>query len=89
MSITIKNKAATRRQTGSGSSLQDALRGKAQVIGGAKGLGKTVSSISVLESVDPGVLVQEVFPHDKYSGSEIVITGRADLSYFGEWPLSN
>ena len=48
---------------------------QAKVIGGAKGLGKTVSSISVLESVDPGVLVQEVFPHDKYSGSEIVITG--------------
>lgn len=48
---------------------------QAKVIGGAKGLGKTVSSISVLESVDPGVLVQEVFPHEKYSGSEIVITG--------------
>ena len=48
---------------------------QAKVIGGAKGLWKTVSSISVLESVDPGVLVQEVFPHDKYSGSEIVITG--------------
>ena len=48
---------------------------QAKVIGGAKGLGKTVSSISALESVDPGVLVQEVFPHDKYSGSEIVITG--------------
>ena len=29
---------------------------QAKVIGGAKGLGKTVSSISVLESVDPGVL---------------------------------
>ena len=26
---------------------------QAKVIGGAKGLGKTVSSISVLESVDP------------------------------------
>lgn len=34
---------------------------QAKVIGGAKGLGKTVSSISVLESVDPGVLVQRYF----------------------------
>ena len=34
---------------------------QAKVIGGAKGLGKTVSSISVLESVDPGVLVQDVY----------------------------
>ena len=48
---------------------------QAKVLGGEKGLGKTVSSISVLESVDPGLLVHEVFPHNKYSGSEIVITG--------------
>ena len=48
---------------------------QAKVLGGAGGLQKVVSSISVLESTDPGVLVNEVFPHDKYSGSEIVITG--------------
>ena len=48
---------------------------QAKVLGGERGLRKTVSSISVLESVDPGVLVHEVFPHNKYSGSEIVITG--------------
>ena len=48
---------------------------QAKVLGGEKGLGKTVSSISVLESIDPGVLIHEVFPHNKYSGSEIVITG--------------
>lgn len=48
---------------------------QAHVLGGAGGLKKVVSSISVLESTDPGVLVNEVFPHDKYSGSEIVITG--------------
>ena len=48
---------------------------QAKVLGGARGLSRTVSSISVLESVDPGVLVHEVFPHNKYSGSEIVITG--------------
>lgn len=48
---------------------------QAKVLGGERGLGKTVSSISVLESVDPGVLVHEVFPQNKYSGSEIVITG--------------
>ena len=34
-----------------------------------------VSSISVLESTDPTVLVNEVFPHNKYAGGEIVITG--------------
>ena len=48
---------------------------QAKVLGGAGGLQKVVSSISVLESTDPSVLVNEVFPHDKYSGSEIVITG--------------
>lgn len=48
---------------------------QAKVLGGKKGLKKTVSSISVLESVDPAVLVHEMFPHDKYSGGEIVITG--------------
>lgn len=48
---------------------------QAKVLGGAGGLQKVVSSITVLESTDPGVLVNEVFPHDKYSGSEIVITG--------------
>ena len=48
---------------------------QAKVLGRAGGLQKVVSSISVLESIDPGVLVNEVFPHDKYSGSEIVITG--------------
>lgn len=53
---------------------------QAKVIGGAKGLGKTVSSISVLESVDPGVLVQEVFPHEKYSGSETGAVLRGGVS---------
>lgn len=48
---------------------------QARVIGGAGGLKKVVSSISVLESTDPGVLINEVFHHNKYPGSEIVITG--------------
>ena len=48
---------------------------QARVIGGAGGLKKVVSSISVLESTDPGVLINEVFRHNKYPGSEIVITG--------------
>ena len=48
---------------------------QAKVLGGQNGLNKAVSSISVLESVNPDVLVQEVFPQDKYSGGEIVITG--------------
>ena len=50
------------------------LRG-AKVVGGHRGLGKIVSSISVLESTDPGVLVDEVFPQGEFYGSEIVITG--------------
>ena len=48
---------------------------QAKVLGGAGGLKKVVSSISVLEATDPSVLVKEVFPQDKYFGSEIVITG--------------
>ncbi len=48
---------------------------QARVLGGAGGLDKVVSSISVLESIDPEVLVSEVFPSGKYAGSEIVITG--------------
>lgn len=48
---------------------------QARVLGGAGGLEKVVSSISVLESVDPDALVAEVFPHSRYSGGEIVITG--------------
>ena len=48
---------------------------RAKVIGGHRGLSKVVSSISVLESTDPGVLVDEVFPQGEFFGSEIVITG--------------
>lgn len=48
---------------------------QARVLGGAGGLNKVVSSVSVLESTDPGILVHELFPHDKYSGGEIVISG--------------
>ena len=44
---------------------------QARVIGGAGGLKKVVSSISVLESTDPGVLINEVFRHNKYPGSEM------------------
>ncbi|MEZ3488190.1 MAG: PucR family transcriptional regulator [Lachnospiraceae bacterium] len=48
---------------------------RAKVLGGHKGLSKIVSSISVLESVDPGILIDELFPRGEYFGSEIVITG--------------
>ena len=48
---------------------------QAKVLGGKGGLNKVVSSISVLESVDPEVLVKEVFPQDTAYGSELVITG--------------
>lgn len=48
---------------------------RAKVVGGRRGLSKVVSSISVLESTDPGVLVDEIFPQGEFYGSEIVITG--------------
>lgn len=48
---------------------------RAKVVGGRGGLSKVVSSISVLESTDPGALVDEVFPQGEFFGSEIVITG--------------
>ena len=48
---------------------------QAKVLGGAKGLSRVVASISVLESIDPGVLINEVFPQGKFYGSEIVLTG--------------
>lgn len=50
------------------------LRG-AKVLGGARGLTKIVSSISVLESTDPDVLIDGLFPNHEFYGSEIVITG--------------
>lgn len=48
---------------------------EAQVLGGERGLTKIVSSISVLESTDPDVLIDCLFPKDEFFGSEIVITG--------------
>lgn len=48
---------------------------QAKVIAGHKGLSRIVSSITVLESTDPGVLIDEVFPQGEYFGSEIVSTG--------------
>jgi sugar diacid utilization regulator len=48
---------------------------RAKVLGGQGGLTKIVSSISVLESVDPDFLIDELFPQEEYFGSEIVITG--------------
>ena len=48
---------------------------QAKVMAGRGGLGRLVASISVLESIDPDVLVNEIFPSDKYAGGEIVITG--------------
>ena len=62
---------------------------QARVIGGAGGLKKVVSSISVLESTDPGVLINEVFHHNKYPGSEIVITGFLNCIHDVERQCSN
>ena len=44
---------------------------QATVIGGHRGLSRIVSSISVLESTDPDVLVDNVFPAGEFYGSEI------------------
>lgn len=48
---------------------------QAKVLGGHRGLSKIVSSISVLESTDPDVLINGLFPQGEFYGSEIVITG--------------
>lgn len=48
---------------------------QAKVIGGHKGLTKIVSSVSVLESIDPSNLTEGMFGTGEYIGSEIVITG--------------
>lgn len=48
---------------------------QAKVLGGRRGLSKIVSSISVLESTDPEVLINGLFPQGEFYGSEIVITG--------------
>jgi len=47
----------------------------AEVVAGRGGLHKIVSSISVLESVDPEMLNDFLFQNDEFNGSEIVITG--------------
>lgn len=47
----------------------------AEVVAGRGGLRKTISSISVLETVDIDVFTQTTFPNDYVKGSELVITG--------------
>ncbi|MGI5971481.1 MAG: PucR family transcriptional regulator ligand-binding domain-containing protein [Oscillospiraceae bacterium] len=46
----------------------------AKVVAGRGGLGKIVTSISVLESTDPNLLSDSLFRNDEYYGSELVIT---------------
>lgn len=47
----------------------------ASVVAGEGGLFRIVSMISVLESVDPTILQDELFHNDEFYGSEIVISG--------------
>ncbi|MBR6700699.1 MAG: PucR family transcriptional regulator ligand-binding domain-containing protein [Firmicutes bacterium] len=47
----------------------------AKVVAGSGGLNKIVSTISVLETVDPSILIDGLFSQGEYFGSEIVITG--------------
>ena len=51
---------------------------RAKAAGGHGGLSRVASSVSVLESIDPGGLVDEVFPQGEFFGSKIVITGFLD-----------
>ncbi|MBQ4339672.1 MAG: PucR family transcriptional regulator ligand-binding domain-containing protein, partial [Firmicutes bacterium] len=48
---------------------------QAKVVAGSGGLNKIVSTISVLETVDPSILIDGLFSQGEYFGSEIVITG--------------
>jgi len=48
---------------------------RAKVLAGKNSMERPVTCISVLESIDPGVLVEDVFPKGEYWGGEIVITG--------------
>ena len=47
----------------------------AKVLAGRGGLSRIVSSISVLEYADPGLLMDQLFHNNDFYGSEIVITG--------------
>lgn len=51
----------------------------AEVVAGRGGLQKIVSSVSVLESVDPDLLTEAHFPDDEFYGSEIVITSFVNI----------
>ena len=53
---------------------------QAKVLGGSRGLSKIVSSISVLESTDPDILVNGLFPQGEFFGSEMVITGFLNIT---------
>lgn len=48
---------------------------QAEVIAGHNGLNRIITSISVLESVNPSVLIDGLFGQGEFFGSEIVITG--------------
>lgn len=53
---------------------------QAKVIAGKSALHKRVTSISVLESADPSLLIDDVFEQGEYFGSEIAITGFLDCT---------
>ncbi len=49
--------------------------GEARVVGGEGGLGKTVTSVTVLEYADVSVLQDALFENNAFFGSELVISG--------------
>ena len=53
---------------------------QAKVVAGKNVLHKRVTSISVLESANPSLLVDNVFEQGEYFGSEIAITGFLDCT---------
>lgn len=52
----------------------------AKVAAGERGLGKVLSSVSVLEFADPNALQAELFQNNEFYGSEIVITAFANIA---------
>lgn len=48
---------------------------KAEVVAGKKNLNKIITSVSVLETADPGMIKGHEYQNDELGGSEIVITG--------------
>lgn len=54
---------------------------EARVLAGRRGLGRIVSSVSVLEYANPGELLESLYASNEWSGGEIVISGLINVRY--------